>query len=270
MRLIRDRALAQNQQTVVASGVRRLSEVPEAPISANESRVTESEKILKELRALEANAAAQVRQAMEFETKAEAEFKQLSESDARFVGAAAELESFISDDACSLCGHHHGTKRALEAAINAVREHRLSSSSGQRAQFERASTDRRDKAAAYARLQNEARSAEANLIEARRTLDNLRSQRQAALEVVRESLKRYGLQPLLSTEVLASLRDDLESKVSRLEKEITSARQAEEESRQTSSDLERELAERAAEADAAQASRTRVAGTNRYRTPRTA
>jgi len=37
--LTHDRALAENQLGVVASGIRLLSEVPEPPISANEARV---------------------------------------------------------------------------------------------------------------------------------------------------------------------------------------------------------------------------------------
>ena len=247
--LTHDRALAENQLGVVASGIRLLSEVPEPPISANEARVGDCAQITKEIRTREVNAAAQLRTALEFEIRAETEFKQLSENDARFVAAAAELESFITDDACSLCGHHHGTKHALETAMHAVREHRLSGFSRQREQFERASADRREKAAWHATLQKEARSAEAGLTEARRTLEHLKTQRQATLEVVRESLTRQGLQPPLSAEALAILRIALDTKVSQLENEINSARQAEEESRQTTGDLEREFAERSAEAE---------------------
>ena len=51
----------------------------------------------------------------------------------------------------------------------------------------------------------------------------------------------------MTVEALADIRDDLDTTVSRLEKEITSAGQAAEESRQLSSDLEREFSERTAE-----------------------
>lgn len=247
VRLTHELALAKNRLGVVESGIRRLGEVLEAPISESESRVAESEQILTEIQAREVNAATQLRRAMEFETKAEAEFKQLSLTDARFVAAAAELETFIRDDACSLCGHHHGTKLALENAIHVVREHRLSGSSRQREQFERASADRREKAAALATLQKEAELAEASFTEARRALETLKTKRQATLDVVREALTRQGLQPQLSVEALAGTRDDLDTTVSRLEKEIIAAGQAAEESRQSSSDLEREFSERTAE-----------------------
>jgi DNA repair exonuclease SbcCD ATPase subunit len=249
VRLTADHATELKRLSTVRESLQRLSLVPETTLSALEARANECERIQRELRERQAAAAADLQKSIAAEALAEREFKQVSESDARFAAAASELESLVADDACTLCGHHHGTQQALEAAIQAVREHRLSSAGAPRREYDQAAADHRGKAAEHTQVQRQVQQAETRLAEARRDFDRHATQHQAALSFVRESLTRQGLNPEVSETGMRALRDSLSTKVSQLEIEIEAARQAEEDTRQRRGDLEQEIAVRRASAE---------------------
>jgi DNA repair exonuclease SbcCD ATPase subunit len=243
------RRLKTQQREAVRAVASALSELPEETLSQTEARIREYESLLITLQSQEAVAAEELREAAVAQAAAESALKTVSERDAKFFAAISELRTFIEDDACSLCGHRHGSRETLDAAIRAVSDRRLQGSVQQRQDFEQAANMRRDTRAAYDRIQKQLQSVDAALEQSRQLSDQVRTQRDAILARARERLISEGLQLPLAQEALEASDDALVTGIEQLEHELDLARQLDAENRIARNDLERELAGRVAQAE---------------------
>lgn len=237
------------QLKAVTEGLSILSVIPEQVVDEAKLRVLEAERIVAGLQNEETKAGAQLAEGRRLEAIAEEQLRRTSERDSELLSAVAELMSLIDDDACSLCGHRHGSREALDTAINAVAEKRLTTSRDQRSGFEQVTAARRDLAAAHARLASQLQTAKLAMSQAQQSLERLQTQRATNLAQVRTLLSRNGSDIVLTDEILGKTQNDLAGSLEQMRTEIDPAMLADKESTNIRHDLEEELAKRTVERD---------------------
>jgi exonuclease SbcC len=237
------------QLAEVRKAIGNLSHVPESALEALDVRVSAQELSVNALREQQGAVESALQAAVETASLAEARYRKLSESDAKFSAAAEELEELLVGDACSLCGHHHGSRAALESAIRAVKDSRLTGSTTERRQFEAAAEERRVRTESHSRLLNQLRMEEAALKRAQQEASRLKRQREDVLSLVTKEFTRIGLPVDTSDESLSKLTDDLVARLADLEVQLESYTRLEMESRRSRDDLEQAMAERMAEVE---------------------
>jgi hypothetical protein len=237
------------QLNEVRNAIRSLSQAPESALYSQDARADAVEQSLNALRAQLSASESALQEAVEVALLAESRYRERSEGDANFSAAAEALEELLTGDACSLCGHHHGSRAALESAIRAVKDSRLSGSTTERRQYEAAAEDRRVKTEAHLQLLNHVRVEEASLGRARHEGARLKRQREDILSLVVKAFTPLALPTNTSDDSLVRLRDDLLGKLAELEVHLESSTRMELKSRRSRDDLEQGMAERMAEVE---------------------
>jgi DNA repair protein SbcC/Rad50 len=261
---------ASSNQTVALEEALRLKrqqhETVQAALSASrliedlrlrdlEARIHDHETQSALLKAKEEAAGVALRAAIAAQDAAESALQAVSQQAAQFLAAVSELQTFIEEDACSLCGHHHGTRAALDAAIRVASGRRLVGSVEQQQRFEDAVATRRARNVAYTAIHIQRQSAELVFTETRQEADTLRAELETLQAQTRERLRRDGLQLPLTEQALTTSNDALTAEIEHLNHQLESARLVDSENLSARQELEQELAGRLAQADQA----TRIA-----------
>lgn len=235
------------QIEALTAALRSLEGMNDGVLADARQRLLENESLLQRLREQESLVSAQSAAAQQSEAAARTELEGISHINGRFLPAASELRALIEDDACTLCGHHHGSREALESAIEAIVNARLASSQSQQGQYERAAQYLRDTAAAYRAVQEQLTSAMSEIARLRQSVTTIEARRAAAVSEIQSALRLQGLALSVTTKSLMSARDQLTTKLGQLTQDLDVARQTLNESDTSRIDIERELAERSAE-----------------------
>lgn len=240
-------ATCRSQIETLTLALRRLQEMNDGALVTARQSLLENQSLLKRLREQESTTSSQVMAAQQTEAAARHELETQSHRNGRFLPAASELRAMIEDDGCTLCGHRHGTKEALESAIEAIVNARLALSRRQQEQYEQADSRLREATSSHRAIQEQVKVLEMKAAQLRQSLVTMEAQRAAAISEVQSTLTRQGLALSVTTESLESARDALNTRLSELAQDLEVARQAFSESSVARIDFERELAERSAE-----------------------
>ncbi|MEO8313354.1 MAG: hypothetical protein ABI645_01035, partial [Pseudomonadota bacterium] len=226
-----------------------LARVPTNQIAALEHQRSRIDASLALLRKDIALASVELNTATADEAAAQAKLQEYSESDAKFVTATNELRAAITDENCTLCGHHHGSRGELEQAIESVVSRRLSASEHLSSSYEASVTKRRHAEEATQRLKEAIAVTEREYSEISRTLEQRQLDRASVITTARDLVAGFGLRIEVSEQVLQSLLPTLRKQIAEAGPIIEFSKSQMEEAIQRRSDLENELSARRASVD---------------------